>query len=196
METPNQDQNQNPNVNPDEDSKLLSEIRGENSAMAFFKKALLFLLLVGIIIASFWVSFQLGKKILVPVKKMPKTQVAIIIPEPPPNIAALQAIEGIEEVEAVKAPPKEAVKTVAVKSTTYYPTASPKYYKVQAGYFLVKSNADNLAKKIKGNGFDTYVKRVGRGWRVQVGAFNRKSQALSVDRALTAKGFESIIVYE
>ena len=172
----------------------------ENRFLQFLKSVLTFLLLVVIVIASFWVSFQLGKKILMPVKKTPEQQIVVAIPEPPPSIQALQKLQ-----EAMS---KEATKKVATVSPRKLPSrhrdvcpvqrrlAGKHYYKVQAGWFLEEGNANGLATKLKESGFEVYIKKVGRGWRVQVGAYKTKPSAEVLRKRLKEKGFDSTIIYE
>ncbi|MDD5382569.1 MAG: SPOR domain-containing protein, partial [Candidatus Margulisbacteria bacterium] len=157
-------------------------------AAPLVKNLLIFLLLVVVIIASFWVSFQLGKKILVPVKK-PEAKIEVAIPEPPPSIAGLQKA-GLLSKEAEQVAKPTAEKRVCA------PAAVGKYYKVQAGFFVVKTNANNMVSKLKSQGFDAFIVKLGRGWRVQAGAFKSKKYALERQRALKAKGFDSALVCE
>ena len=176
------------NINDsDKEFNLSDSIKKQSRLAEVARNLLIFLLLAGVIAASFWLSFLLGRRILAPVKKMPQEKIEMAIPEPPESIAGLQAIE---EVEAVIEKPKPAPQKKS------YPRTSGRYYKVQAGYFNVKSNAYNLAKKLRLSGFETYIKKIGRGWRVQVGAFRGKTRAQNLKSALRAKGFEAAIVYE
>jgi cell division septation protein DedD len=178
-----------------EETKIGVPPKRKSGFAGLIKNFLLLLLLAGIIVASFWVSFHLGKRILVPVKKIPERRIEVAIPEPPPSIAAMQRLEEvmIEELE------KEEQASVVVAKPK--PKPKPKagaihYYKVQAGVFSEKNNAVGFAKKLGASGFETYIKKVSKGWRVQVGAFFKKAQALDLQNTLNAKGFKSIIIYE
>ena len=175
----------------------------KNGFLVFIKNLLLFVLLVAIIVSSFWVSFLLGKRILVPVKKTPKQRIELALPESGPSPAALQRLEEvmIEEIEkdsspaaAAKAEPKKVVKPKAIKKV--YSQKAERYYKVQAGVYSDIDNAKERAKKLQTIGFATYIKKVSKGWRIQVGAFYKKVQALHLQSSLSAKGFESTIIYE
>lgn len=66
-------------------------------------------------------------------------------------------------------------------------------YRVQAGAFKNKSNADNLSKKLKSAGFDTYMVSAGGLYKVQVGAYSNKSNADAMVSKLKAKGFDAFI---
>ena len=171
--------------------------------LGFVKNFILFLLLAGIIIASFWVSFLLGKRILVPVKKIPEPRIEIAIPEPPPSIAALQEFEEVLEKEKAESPqvtvgktePKRVEEPNTTKETGYSQSGT-QYYKVQAALYADKGRALELAQRLDASGFATYLKKANAGWRVQVGAFKKKSHALHLQRSLKIKGFESKIIYE
>ncbi len=166
------------------------------------KNLVLFVVLVAIIGASFWVSFLLGKRILVPVKNIPDQKIQVDIPEPPPSIAALQDVEelGLDDEEFSKTTPTTIKKAPVKKtiSTRTYPVSSggTRYYKVQAGYFSSRSSALSLASKLRASGFSTYVRKIGSGWRVQAGAYYTKTYAQNLQRSLKKKGFNSTLIYE
>ena len=63
--------------------------------LGFIKSLLLFVLLIGIIVSSFWVSFLLGKRILVPVKQIPERKFEVAAPLSQPTPAALQRLEEV-----------------------------------------------------------------------------------------------------
>jgi N-acetylmuramoyl-L-alanine amidase len=208
MEDLNQNQDQNQNPAPEqapqpeeqlEGSRIRNDIPQQNGFLTFLRSSFVFILLALVIIGSFWVSFNLGKKLLVPVKKdIPKIEVAM--PEPPVSIVDLQELEKAAEKEAAKK--KAAVakpKPKTARRTTYrrsYAAASGKYYKVQAGVFNSKSNALSLSKKLKTSGFETFIRKLSSGWRVQAGAYRSKKWAQKLQRSLRAKGFDSVLVYE
>jgi cell division protein FtsN len=172
------------------------------------KNLLLSLLLVALIIGSFWLSYHIGKRFLFTAKRIPEPKIEIAIPEPPEPPAA-PAVKPDKEIKQTDEASKKAVKpkapTVAKttktaeapkKTASKTTTASKQYYKVQAGFFTNKSNALNLIKKLTTQGFSTYLRKLSNGWRVQVGAFKTKTQALSLQRSLGTKGFNSTIIYE
>jgi len=67
-------------------------------------------------------------------------------------------------------------------------------YRVQVGSFSVRSNADNLVRRLKEEvGLDAIV--VGTGpYRVQVGAFGDRSNAERLQQELFKKGYEALVV--
>lgn len=174
-----------------EDNKIEVPPKRKSGFAGLIKNLLLFLLLAGVIVASFWISFHLGKRILVPVKKIPEHKIEVAIPEPPPSIAAMQSLEEVSPPAVEKPEPKpEPEPELEPKVETKH------YYKVQAGVFSQKNNAVEFAKKLRASGFETYIKKVCKGWRVQVGAFSKKARAQHLQNTLKAKGFKSIVIYE
>jgi SPOR domain len=188
------------NLNDPVDQEPGSHLHIPNRKGRFFdllKSLILFLLLVALIVGSFWISFNLGKRILSPVKKSSDMKIDIAIPEPPASIAEFQSIEevtieGAALVEEIEADVEVSESSPA--SSVYDPNR--KYYKIQAGFFNVKSNAINLSNKLKANGFSTFIRKIGKGYRVQVGAYDRKSWAKLQKNRLMKKGFDSVIIYE
>ena len=174
-----------------------------NRFLRFLKSCFLFVLLIAVIGSSFWVSYLLGKRILVPVKNLPDRKIEVIIPEPPPSIAALEKAEiKIAAVSSKvllveeKVKNTSAKKTEAAKKEKYASVDQKTYYKVQAGVCSDKTNAMDLAEKLNLSGFHTYLRRVSSGWRVQVGAFSKKVEALGLQNMLQSKGFSSTLLYE
>lgn len=171
----------------------------ESNASAWIKSALTVVVLVLVVVASFWISFQLGKRILLPVKKVPEGRIEAVIPEPPPSIKALQKLRaavsleaGTKEVRAVAGKDKVKVKAKGETRKRY----GKQYYKVQAGLYANKNSARKLSQKIEDSGFSTYIKKVRSGWRVQAGAFRSRGEAAGLQKSLRAKGFKSQIIHE
>jgi hypothetical protein len=199
--SPNQPaaQPSDPGPGSDYDSRIRNEIPQENRFLAALKNLLVLLVLVAVIVGSFWVSFHLGRRLLVPVQKTPQ-QIKVAIPEPPPSIAHLQKLEDIEgitgEVRHIEVKPVTVTTVARVRPTVGYTAGSGTYYKVQAGFFKVKSNAIALAGKLRASGFESFIRKIDSGWRVQAGAFKSKKWAQDLQRSLKAKGFESVLIYE
>jgi len=66
-------------------------------------------------------------------------------------------------------------------------------YSVQVGYFKSRRNADNLAKKISGQGFTTYVDTVGDFYRTKVGHYSSKREATDAASRLKKLGYSTKI---
>lgn len=161
--------------------------------ISLLKNLATMLALLLVVVASFWVSFQLGKRILVPVIKLPEGRIEAAVPEPPSAIQALQepVAEKLEEPAVV--PEVKKVKRPAVVKVA---EAVRHYFKVQAGLYVDRGSARTLADQVKENGFDVFVRKVSEGWRVQVGAFRTKAEAENLQKALSIKGLKSQIIYE
>ncbi len=172
----------------------------ENRFLALVKNILVFVVLLGIVLASFIVSFQLGKKILMPSKKAPE-KITAAIPEPPPSLKSLQKLQAIMSSEATKKPARKSSarrhhKHYRRTGRAYHPVARGHYYKIEAGLFPDKDQADALAEKMKTSGIAIYIKPVGDNWRVQAGAYRLKAQADKAKAEIASKGFESKVIFE
>ncbi|PIS30450.1 hypothetical protein COT42_03100 [Candidatus Saganbacteria bacterium CG08_land_8_20_14_0_20_45_16] len=166
--------------------------------LEFLKRFLGILLLLSIIVGSFWLSFQFGKNLLVPSKSKPATGVEVVIPEVPDNIATLQ-----KEMSHKQSGTRLAKKTTPGRAASYHKQrAKPalsfekKLYKVQVGVFSVKANAKQQLAKLQTKGFEAFLNKVAAGWRVQAGAYTTKKYALLQQKKLTANGFASTLIYE
>ena len=77
------------------------------------------------------------------------------------------------------------------------PNSKRTLYKVIAGSFSAKKNADNQVKKLKAKGIEAFVDTVtisGKRWyRVQAGAFQNRGNAEKHVANLKKKGFQSFI---
>jgi len=172
----------------------------ENRFLALIKSILVFIVLLGIVLASFIVSFQLGKKILMPSKKAPE-KITATIPEPPPSLKSLQKLQAIMSAETSVKPAKLAAKRHRKHHyrralLAYRPSARGHYYKIEAGLFSDKTQADALGEKMKASGIAIYLKPVGGSWRVQAGAYRTKGMAEKQKAELASKGYTSKVVFE
>ena len=91
---------------------------------------------------------------------------------------------------------KPAKQPVAAKSQTK-PTG--KLYTVQVAAVKVAKDADRLVEQLKNKGFPAYrvigkVQNQGIWFRVRVGKYNTKSEALSMKQKLTKAGMKPIVV--
>lgn len=80
-------------------------------------------------------------------------------------------------------------KIVAIKIET------PKYYRVQAGSFALKKNAEKLQAQLKVDGFDAIIKKYGILYKVQIGAFSVRTNANNLLAQVKAKGYSAFITY-
>jgi N-acetylmuramoyl-L-alanine amidase len=83
---------------------------------------------------------------------------------------------------------------VALRGGTSGGATSDSLYKVQTGAFEIRANADAMAARLKGMGYDTYIVQVGGLYKVQTGAFEVKANADAMAARLKADGFDTYIV--
>lgn len=168
-------------------------VRRRGGIMDFVKSVFVFLLLVGIVVGSFWVSFLIGKRVLVPVKTLETRELSpiienITIEEDPTSMIVTSEAE-IEKINR-SVPSKRIVLAEEQMEAV-------KYYKVQAGLFTSKTDAEKLVSELKANGVSGFVRKVSsQAWRVQVGAYRTKPKAQVMLSELKAKGFSGTIIYE
>ena len=70
------------------------------------------------------------------------------------------------------------------------PSTDGTLYRVQAGAFKNKENADRQLEKIKAAGFDTYMVQAGGYYKIQVGAYSVKANAENMLAKIKAAGFD------
>ena len=72
-------------------------------------------------------------------------------------------------------------------------TTNDVIHRVQVGAYSKKENADNMLKKVKDAGFDTYMVNVDGWYKIQVGAYSVKANAEAMLKRLKDAGFEGFI---
>ncbi|MFC1559741.1 SPOR domain-containing protein [Candidatus Margulisiibacteriota bacterium] len=185
----------------DQDEKDLSKEIKRGGASDFFKNLFVGLFLVAIVIGSFWISFLVGKRVLVPpIKNIPTVE----FPKPkavtPLQVKTAEKVAPVQAAPAVVNEPDKTVATAPKVTTTTQSDpaiyAAKKYYKVIAGTFASSGDAQVMARRLAKTGFPYYIKKMSGMWRVQVGALEARNQAQTLVARLKAKGFSSEIVYE
>jgi cell division septation protein DedD len=184
----------------------------------FLKNIFIGLLLVGIVVGSFWISFLIGKKVLVPpIRNLPTYDIPVPAPKAVSKMeiekAALIKEEPVFSEKEIKATdvkaglPKPvaaskvtaAKKTAAAKPAVKKPAAKQKaanHYKVIVGANKSAAEADALIKSLKAKGFRSYVKMISGLYRIQAGAFESKEKANPLVVELKKKGFTPTVVVE
>ena len=66
-------------------------------------------------------------------------------------------------------------------------------YRVQAGAFRDRQNADNLLSLLENDGFPAYIIYQDGLYKVQVGAYSRLSNAIAMEREVRQKGYNTYI---
>ncbi len=162
--------------------------------MNLVKKFFLILVLLVVIAGSFWLSFVLGKKMLVPTKTLPPklipSQIEFVTSESQPKIS-IEVETSIPKNTKTKVV-KEKPKVVATKPKTKV-VARVGPYKVQAGAFGIYNNAKTQSANLKKKGFNASIVKSGKYWLVYAGSFFSKSSANNLVASLKAKGFEAVV---
>lgn len=206
-----QDNNFSPDSSEvDYPNQLRPSLKG-NWFFSALKNLIVFVMLVGVVGASFWLSFQLGKRFFLPVKRVAEKRIEIDIPEPPPSLKAMQKLQELMDSDGASGEPgylppstvkprtpvaRNLVTTKKKSIVASKTSASGSYFKVQAGLFADKDSARQLADRLIASGIEAFIRPTASGWRVQAGAFRLKEQALSAQAKLQSRGFESTIIFE
>ena len=198
----------------DDDIGIARNLRRKQRGSSALKSLLFAFVLVFLVIGSFWVSFLIGKRILVPSKSLPKVEIVEneVVPVPAaPKISApapkAEVIEypnlnaGVEVKKPAAVVKKKIIVPVAAEKKETVPdrplAAEDAYYKVEAGLFTSKAGAIEKMKELEEQGFEVFAKETGaEGWRVQAGAFKTREKAEKVIADLKAKGFSGKIIKE
>lgn len=167
----------------------------------FLRNVFVGLLLIGIVVGSFWVSFLIGKRVLVPVKPLVSRQLPPIEEAKPISEEDLSMYATVEEKAqaeefAKRIEPKTDVKTAPPEAMKYEPVHE-KYYKVEVGLFTTKAEADALVSSLKAKGINCFIKKLSSSaFRVQAGAYATRDRVQQQVNELKQKGVNSEIVYE
>ncbi len=191
----------------------------------FVKNIFVGLLLVAIVVGSFWISFLIGKKVLVPpVKNLPTAEMPLQAPRPISTAELEKATPVNEEPlneEPVIAPKAKEIKAIEKKNGLPRPVAAKKvaaakklksirkspviktagskgarFYKIIVGNYRTPTEASQLVSQLKKSGFASYVRKIGSDYRVQAGAFASQAQASPIVLKLKNKGFTSEVIVE
>jgi hypothetical protein len=192
----------------------------------FIKNIFIGFLLVGIVVGSFWISFLVGKKVLVPpVKTLPtfefpvpkaisKLEIERAAPakeEPEIKEREIKAVETKASLpKPVTAAKMSAAKNIisskktgtvapAVKTSIKTPVAKTtgiKYFKVIVGTYRTAAEANGMVISLKGKGFQSYAKAMSGLYRVQAGAFDKKEKSSPLMAKLTSQGFTPTLIIE
>lgn len=73
------------------------------------------------------------------------------------------------------------------------PMEPEELYRVQAGAFRERGNADNLLQLLENDGFPAFIVYQDDLYKVQVGAFSRLSNAIAMEREVREKGYNTYI---
>ena len=93
----------------------------------------------------------------------------------------------LTEPSVIKTPKVEPEVKVIEESET---VSDKKVYTVQVGAFSKEEGAQNLAKEIRGKGYQTYVVKGKTLYKVQVGEFKTSDEAKAISENLKKLGYE------
>ncbi|NQU18152.1 MAG: SPOR domain-containing protein [Candidatus Saganbacteria bacterium] len=163
--------------------------------MGFFKKLLLIVFLIAIIGGSFWVSFLVGKQMLVPSNKLPSKLIPPQIKtDLVPSLSSGLSIEVTTSSSgkvSVSKPVK--TKTVSTKIKPKIKQTKSGQYKVQAGVFKSYSNSKKQIANLKRKGFNAYSSKYGKYWYVYAGSYNSRSSANKLAASIKSAGFDAVV---
>jgi cell division septation protein DedD len=138
----------------------------------------------------------------------PKPETTVAVPKHEPKAATLKpevkAAVPKAEMKAAAAKPeaKATMSKLEPKAATTKPEAKPSakgMYSAQIGVFKSEKNADALAAKYKEKGYEAFVYKTGTKdtepfYRVLIGKFNDKKEALQMVKNISAKeGVQTIL---
>lgn len=159
----------------------------------WLRNILLIIVLIGIVIASFWVSFLIGQRMLTPTKKLPtKYLTPEEAPAIPPSITL--EVETVSKKPAAVSKKARALKPkAAVEEKPAVKAEAGGAWVIQVGAFSRSANAAALVKQLKAKGFIARYVKVGALFRVYAGGFNTAAEAKQYQSRLLSAGFEGIL---
>lgn len=173
--------------------------------------------LLGLFAASMVIGYVGGQLFLAPAKSAPRpargtTQSPVVVeapPAPPPPLGPTRKPD-VPSTPPPQAPATPPVQSPAPASVTpaspkpapaaSKPAAAPQQtqpttaFRVQAGAYQVRENADAQIAKLRQDGFEPYIVTTGNLYRVIVGAFNDREKADELLAQLREKGYQGIVL--
>ena len=167
--------------------------------MDWLKKFFLIILLIAVIVGSFWVSFLIGKRMLLPAKKLPESltppQINSIVAEPVISDTSLDISIEVETSIPKNKPiviPESKVEIKKIVKPVVKKVYTSGTYKVQVGAFGKYSNAKGQVSNLKKKGYNASISKYGKLWRVLAGSFSSQSSANKLVTKLKASGFDAV----
>ncbi|MFA5097439.1 MAG: SPOR domain-containing protein [Candidatus Margulisiibacteriota bacterium] len=210
----NENQNRGLEEFEDDEIGIGRNIKRRSSGSSALKGIFFGLILVLLVVGSFWASFMIGKRLLLPGKPVEGIQeentrtVAVPFPEKKPLPAEKEGLKypNLERPAKEDRPARVVRKKVIVpevkKEVPAAVEARPAaesgvYYKVEAGMAPSREQAIEQMKALEEAGFEVFAREIASGsWRVQAGAFKTSDKAEKVAAELTAKGFSAKVIKE
>lgn len=157
----------------------------------WLKNIFLIILLIAVVIGSFWISFMMGKQILVPVKKLPGTELVTGEATLPPPLTPAKLKFEIQGEK--KAKPKT-TRTLRLRPASCAPKRVERGgdYFVQVGVFAIKDNADKVISVLTEKGIAAR-QIVGKYHVVIAGSDLSLKSARQLEEKIKSLGLEAVI---
>ena len=209
-----ENENRSLDITDDEDIGIGRSLKRRSRSSFPVKGVVFSIFIVFLVVASFWVSFLVGKRILIPEKTIlaekPKPVSTMPVKEVPQSVAERDLTEKTVFPDLSQKPPAKAKpvekkiskKVVLPTAPAKKPLAQPApakedvYYKVQAGLYSSRAQAVEKMKAMEDLGFEVFAREVSGGWRVQAGAFKSREKADKMASELRAKGLSATVIKE
>jgi cell division protein FtsN len=165
------------------------ELPEDGGFFALLKNVLVFLVLFLIVIGSFWISFQLGKRLLLPASRG-EEKIKVDVPEPP---AALQALQkaGMKDGYGGKKNPKLALNLPVAGKTAEAVKADSRPLK--AAPAAVVRQAPKKAVTVDRAKKSASVAASGHYYKVQAAYFKNGKNAVRLAEKIKAEGIDTFI---
>ncbi len=198
----------------DDEIGIGRNIKRRSSGSSALKGLFFGLVLVLLVVGSFWASFMIGKRLLLPGKPVGGIQeentrtVAVPLPDKKPLPAEKEEIDypnlgrPLKEARPAQVIRKKVIVPEVKKELPAPVEAKPVpesgvYYKVEAGIAPSREKAIEKMKALEEAGFEVFAREIASGsWRVQAGAFKTRDKAEKVAAELSAKGFSAKVIKE
>ncbi|KAF0133743.1 MAG: hypothetical protein FD145_1133 [Candidatus Saganbacteria bacterium] len=159
--------------------------------MNWIKNVSFVLVLVLVIVVSFWISFMIGKRMLLPARKIPTN---LMVTEAS-NLSSEISLEGagvsFETVRPKVEPKVEVVQKLPEKIEAG--DIKTGKYTIQVGAFSVYNNAKKLLEELNKIGFKARITPSENVYRVSSGKFETLNSAGAHLKKISSAGYEAII---
>lgn len=163
--------------------------------------------LIGLFAVSMLIGYVGGQAFLAPARSGTRApRVAVpppVVPGVPSQPAAPLGPSPAPVEPVAKATPAQPAPVAPRPSSTPQAKASPPApagqpaavnYRVQAGAFLRRENAEARVAQLKQDGFEPYIVQSGGLYRVLVGAFSERENAVKLADQVKARGYDVLII--
>ncbi len=158
--------------------------------------------LLGLFAASMLVGYLGGQAFLAPAKSAPRaprvTTPPLVVETPSTPAAPLGPSRQPEisppPAQSVPTSPSGATVSPSKPKTSTTPGQAVVSYRVQAGAFQRRENAEARMEKLKRDGYEPYIVTSGDLFRVIVGAFSNRENADRLMKELRERGYDALVL--